>query len=75
MFLYESFLILLEMNKQELEKFFSSTFRLLKDVGSFVAVTFNPDFKMLGVSVYNRIFSEIDGKMKVDFLNEQEKIK
>ena len=67
--------LLYAKDNRELKIFFDSTFRLLKDGGKFVSATFNPDYKKLGISVYNRIFSEENGRMKVDFLNEQERIK
>ena len=67
--------LLYAKDNKELERFFSSTFKLLRDGGRFVAITFNPDYKRLGIPAHNRIFSEENGKMKVYFLNEKEKIR
>jgi SAM-dependent methyltransferase len=52
-----------------LVSFFSSTFRLLRPGGLFIALVFNPDFERVGQRLYDRKYSvEIDGRLRVDFL-------
>lgn len=52
-----------------LERFFSSTFNLLKDRGRFIVMVCNPSYTRLDQKAYNRIFRRIGGKMEVDFLD------
>ena len=63
------------INAEHLEKFFSSTFKILKKDGLFVCILSNPNFKRLGIKLYNRCFKKIGkGKMKVDFLDSEQNI-
>lgn len=62
-------------DKEYLEKFFSSTAQALKDNGEFVCILWNPSFKRLGETVYNRRFHRIgNGKMSVDFLDKKQEV-
>lgn len=56
-------------DRSHLTEFFSSTFRLLKQGGTFSAIFVNPDFKRMNKVVYNRLFVRENGKMRVDFLD------
>lgn len=59
-------------DKLQLESFFRSAFENLKEGAPFAAVIFNPDYKRLGKTLYNRRFSKTDdGRIKVEFFNGQ----
>jgi SAM-dependent methyltransferase len=62
-------------NIDQLEQFFSSTFRLLKDSGRFITILCNPGYKKLNQRAYNRIFRRVNGKMEADFLDSAGNIK
>ncbi len=52
-----------------LERFFNSTFNVLKEGGRFIVMVCNPDYTRLDQRAYNRIFRRTNGKMEVDFLD------
>lgn len=62
-------------DRKHLTKFFSSTFRLLKHKGIFCAIFTNPDFQSMNKASYNRLFARENGKMRVDFLDSNGKVK
>lgn len=62
--------LLYAKDKDDLKNFFLSAFNHLKDGSEFVSITFNPDFKRLDKTAYNRRFSKDGGgQMKVEFFN------
>lgn len=70
-----SVLVLLYANsRKELKEFFLSAYKHLKDNTEFALITYNPNFKRLGNTAYNRKFSKTDnGEMKVEFFNNKNK--
>ena len=67
--------LLYAKDHQELEAFFSSTFNLLKPKEKFVSITFNPEYKRLGIAVYNRIFAAKGNKIEVNLFENGERPK
>ncbi len=62
-------------NQAHLQKFFSSTFNVLKDGGKFVCILANPNLKRLDVNLYNRCFRKLgNGRMAVDFLDRNQEV-
>lgn len=60
-------------DKQELEKMFADAYKSLAKGGTFVALTFNPNFKRLGQIAHNRRWSKIGNKkMRVEFFRDGE---
>ncbi|MCR4277834.1 MAG: class I SAM-dependent methyltransferase, partial [Candidatus Berkelbacteria bacterium] len=57
---------------EQLKEMFQYAHDSLKSEGSFVALTFNPNFKRYGKKVYNRVFMEpVDGRMTIEFYDNQ----
>ena len=68
--------LLYATDKDNLRDIFEYAKESVTDNGSFVSITFNPNYKRLGEAVYNRRFSRTeDGKMQVEFLNEDGSVK
>ena len=63
--------LLYAKNEKELGEFFLSTSNLLKPQGKFISITFNPNYKRLGISAYNRIFSQ-EGEISSNCLLDNE---
>jgi len=63
-------------DKENLKDIFTHAYKALTPDGSFSSITFNPDFKRLNEIAYNRRFTKThDGKIQVDFLDEEGKVK
>lgn len=57
-------------SKWELEKIFANAYDSLIAGGTFVALTFNPNFKRLGQIAHNRRWSKTENGMRVEFFSE-----
>lgn len=63
--------LLYATDKDNLRDIFRYAKESVAESGSFISITFNPNYKRLGEVVYNRRFSRTeDGKMQVDFLGD-----
>jgi ubiquinone/menaquinone biosynthesis C-methylase UbiE len=59
-------------DKENLLDIFTNVYSVLAEKGSFTSIIYNPNFKGLGKVAYKRRFSKAeDGKVKVDFLDDQ----
>ncbi len=68
--------LLYATDKDNLKDIFERTKESIAGDGSFVSITFNPNFKRLGEVAYNRRFSKTeDGRIQVDFLDDDGGIK
>lgn len=68
--------LLYATDTENLRDIFKYAFRVLTENGSFSSITFNPGFNRFGKIAYNRRFVKTgDGKIRVDFLDENENVK
>lgn len=68
--------LLYATGRGNLRDIFTYAIRALKSGGSFSSITFNPDYRRFGEVAYNRRFSKTeDGRIQVDFLNDQGEVK
>ncbi|HRY63311.1 MAG TPA: class I SAM-dependent methyltransferase [Patescibacteria group bacterium] len=63
-------------DKKKLQDIFAGANEALEENGSFCSITFNPTFKRFGEVTYNRrVVRTEDGKIRVDFLDEDSNVK